>query len=360
MVPESMSMEMEQKQESDSTKVLVHSSDSVVQQNLAQSIFLHRFQHSSSSVETLEKEKPMHIKVLVHSSDSILRQKSELFHQNFLVSSRFRVLVQKQKPRYLLVLVHSTSIQEDGVDVSGKQVYISAPERTTVNPPEETQVFSFNGAAVATEDRAYKGTGSLFGFTGAAESRGVSQNLQVSSRFRVLEKNPEAEFTLEQEEYLDLLVEQKQLLLRKMYQVLSSNLLVQLQFSSKEHHLLVLVLYSPSLEQQKLQQLHHQLQHYSSSTEVVQNPEPDHIKVQVHSSHSSQQLLQDEYHTVLRKVSSNLLEHSENLLFLLDTLVRLEFSSLEHPQIDGSNSSHQNQHKYTSSKVDKYFYRIPL
>ena len=61
----------------------------------------------------------------------------------------------------------------DGLDVSGKQVYISAPERTTANPPEETQVFSFSGAAIATEDRAYRGTGSLFGFTGAAESRGV-------------------------------------------------------------------------------------------------------------------------------------------------------------------------------------------
>ena len=111
MVPESTSMEMEQKQESDCTKVLVHSSDSVVQQNLVLSTFLHRFQHSSSSVEILEKEKPMHIKVLVHSSDSILQQKSELLLQNFLVSSRFRVQVQKQKPRYLLVLVHSTSIQ---------------------------------------------------------------------------------------------------------------------------------------------------------------------------------------------------------------------------------------------------------
>ena len=64
--------------------------------------------------------------------------------------------------------------KRDGVDVSGKQVYISAPERTTVNPPEETQVFSFNGAAVATEDRSHKGRGSLFGFTGAAESRAVA------------------------------------------------------------------------------------------------------------------------------------------------------------------------------------------
>ena len=64
--------------------------------------------------------------------------------------------------------------KRDGVDVSGKQVYISAPESITVNPPEETQVFSFSGAAVATEDRAYGGTGSLFGFTGAAESRAVA------------------------------------------------------------------------------------------------------------------------------------------------------------------------------------------
>ena len=64
--------------------------------------------------------------------------------------------------------------KRDGVDVSGKQVYISAPESITVNPPEETQVFSFNGAAVAKELRSHTGTGSLFGFTGAAESRGVS------------------------------------------------------------------------------------------------------------------------------------------------------------------------------------------
>tara|TARA_R100000030_G_scaffold26874_1_gene19533 strand:- start:32793 stop:38690 length:5898 start_codon:yes stop_codon:yes gene_type:complete len=62
----------------------------------------------------------------------------------------------------------------DGLDVSGKQVYISAPERTTVNPPEETQVFSFNGAAVAKELRSHAGKGSLFGFTGAAESRAVA------------------------------------------------------------------------------------------------------------------------------------------------------------------------------------------
>ena len=62
----------------------------------------------------------------------------------------------------------------DGLDVAGKQVYISAPERTTVNPPEETQVFSFNGAAVAKELRSHTGRGSLFGFTGAAESRAVA------------------------------------------------------------------------------------------------------------------------------------------------------------------------------------------
>ena len=64
--------------------------------------------------------------------------------------------------------------KRDGVDVSGKQVYISAPESITVNPPEETQVFSFTGASVTKELRSHTGTGSLFGFTGAAESRGVS------------------------------------------------------------------------------------------------------------------------------------------------------------------------------------------
>ena len=62
----------------------------------------------------------------------------------------------------------------DGLDVSGKQVYISAPESTTVNPPEETQVFSFSGFAKASEDRAFRGTGTLFGFTGASESRRVA------------------------------------------------------------------------------------------------------------------------------------------------------------------------------------------
>jgi hypothetical protein len=64
--------------------------------------------------------------------------------------------------------------KKDGIDVSGKQVYISAPESTTVNPPEETQVFSFSGSAIATEDRAFRGTGTLFGFTGASESRRVA------------------------------------------------------------------------------------------------------------------------------------------------------------------------------------------
>ena len=62
----------------------------------------------------------------------------------------------------------------DGLDVLGKQVYISAPESTAFNPPEETQVFSFSGAAVAKEQRVFEGTGSLFGFTGAAESRAIA------------------------------------------------------------------------------------------------------------------------------------------------------------------------------------------
>ena len=64
--------------------------------------------------------------------------------------------------------------KRDGIDTLGKQVYISAPESTTVNPPEETQVFSFSGASVTKELRAHTGTGSLFGFTGAAESRRVA------------------------------------------------------------------------------------------------------------------------------------------------------------------------------------------
>ena len=352
---------MVQNPEADCTKVLVLCSPSVVQQNLVLSTFLHRFQHSSSSVETLEKEKPMHIRVLVHSSDSILQQKSELLLQNFLVSSRFRVLVQKQKPRYLLVLVHSTSIQRGMGSMFLASKFISVLQNLL--PSIHQKKLKYSPSVVLQLQRKTGHTEELVLSSDLQEQQNperLHQNLQVYSRFRVLEKNPEAEFTLEKEEYLDLLVEQKQLLLRKMYQVLSSNLLVQLRFSSKEHHLLVLVLYSPSLEQQKLQQLHHQLQHYSSSMEVAQNPEPDHTEVRVHLLHSSPQLLQDVFHTMPRKDFSDLLEHSKNLLFLLHTLVRLEFSSSEHLQIDGSNSSHQNQHKYTSSKVDKYFYRIPL
>jgi len=69
--------------------------------------------------------------------------------------------------------VFDLNTKTDGLDTLGKQVYISAPESTTVNPPEHTQVFTFSGSAVATEDRAYQGTGTLFGFTGAAESRAV-------------------------------------------------------------------------------------------------------------------------------------------------------------------------------------------
>ena len=269
MVPESTSMEMEQNEgsgnssdsvnrlflhrfqhSSSSVEILekgnqctsgTHSSDSQVQKQKPRWFnriscyrpsswcFSYRFQHSSSSVEILEKEKPMHIKVLVHSSDSILQQKyRELLLQNFATQGLFKVQGTGCRSKnqgiywfwYMFDL--NTFTKRDGVDVSGKQVYISAPESITVNPPEETQVFSFTGskpetttgratsASVTKELRSHTGTRRflqtcwstrIYTLVGAAESRGVSPDStwgKYSSRFRVLEKNPEAEFTLEQ------------------------------------------------------------------------------------------------------------------------------------------------------------------
>ena len=171
-------------------------------------------------VETLEKEKPMHIKVLVHSSDSILQQKSELFHQNFLVSSRFRVLVQKQKPRYLLVLVHSTStprgmgsmflaskfisvLQKEQLSIHQKklkyspslvlqlqrktghtkELVLSLDLQEQQNPeelPESTGLFKVQGSGEESRSRIYSGTGRVFGFTGGAEATAVTENVPGS------------------------------------------------------------------------------------------------------------------------------------------------------------------------------------
>ena len=350
MVPESTSMEMEQKQESDCTKVLVHSSDSVVQQNLVLSTFLHRFQHSSSSVEILEKEKPMHIKVLVHSSDSILQQKSELLPRTFwsLQGSGYRCRSKNQgiywfwyiRPQYKegwgrcfwqaslyqcsriyyrqptrrnsSILLHwCFSYKRTQVTHwNGFPLRIYRSSRIQRSFTRFYGLFKVQGSGEESRSRIYTGTGRVFGFTGGAEATAVTENVPGS---------------------LFKLTGTVEVLFQRTPFIGSGSLF---SFTGSTETTAVVPPVATLFE------------FNGNSAESRTRPYRGSGTLVTFQSATSQ----DAYHTMLRKVSSNLLEHSENLLFLLDTLVRLEFSSLEHPQIEELNLNHRNQLRYTSFK----------